>query len=79
MKSKVPPPPSPLDPREYRSWALGIVRLNEAARELGIHPETLKRKAQRGEIEIMSIGLRACGVRRFHVYGLPDPRGENAA
>lgn len=47
--------------------ALGIdpvVPLNMCAQALGVSPQTLKNKARRGELEIVRVSERRCGIRR---------------
>jgi hypothetical protein len=60
---------APTDPVEYERWLNGIVRLAEAARLRGVHPETLRREAARGRIKAAA-GLRTRGwhapSRRAH-------------
>jgi hypothetical protein len=63
----------PSDSVEFRNWLLGIVRLPEGAQlRGGVHPETLKRDAKR-QGQLLNLGERAVGVRRWFALMLPDP------
>jgi hypothetical protein len=73
MRDTVPPPS---DAVEYTRWLLGIVRLPEGARlRGGIHTETLKRDAKR-KGQLLNLGERAVGVRRWFALMLPDPNAK---
>jgi hypothetical protein len=54
----------PTDPVERERWLDGIVRLAEAARLRGVHPDTLRREARKGRVRLLRLGERAVGVRR---------------
>jgi hypothetical protein len=52
---------------------VGIVRLPEAAQMRGgVHPVTIKRDAIR-EGQLINLGERAVGVRRWFALKLPNP------
>jgi hypothetical protein len=61
---------APTDPVEHQRWLDGIVRLAEAAQLRGVHPDTLRRAAARGDLKILKLGERAVGVRRRHALML---------
>ena len=54
------------NPIEYERWLDGIVRLAEGARLRKVSPDTLRREARRGRVQLLQLSERAVGIRRRH-------------
>ena len=57
-------PAAPTDPLAYEQWLDEIVSLAEGARLRKVHPDTLRREAERGNVKILRLSLRRKGIRR---------------
>jgi hypothetical protein len=67
---------APADPAAYNAWLNGIVSLQEGAALRSVHPDTLKRLAARGRVQLLRVSARRWGVRRRDalMLGDGDPR-----